>query len=115
MTHEQMYKAVREKVIEAVPSIAKEQEVINQFLDNLDSLPIDPSEAFGRVPYMNRDIRLSDVLLAFKKKGWHLSVQQEGLLSDCDNKVMGTWLLTSDDLSQQSPETIKFLFDILCK
>lgn len=118
MTHEQMYKAVREKVVEAVPSITKEQKLFDGFSDALQSLPCDPEEAFGELPNLSRPIRLADVLHTMREKDIGIFVTgvflQDTNLADMQPTGV-SWSLTLDDLSQQSPETIKFLFDVLCK
>lgn len=67
------------------------------------------------------DIRLADVLLAIDKTPhWMLgkwSVRSDGAIATPDNfmhgDILASWNLHKDDLTQQSPETLQFLADLL--
>jgi hypothetical protein len=158
MTHEQMYKAVREKVIEVCPELmelsfgcdikihltngggeeatflgySKDGMVCStwaKFHDNKESVQYAlPS----RIVILGHPIRISHVLRAIKATGKvSTSINENGRISLLEpikfsasavipNTYPVHWVgcsydLTSDDLAQQSPETIKFLFDVLCK
>ena len=74
-------------------------------------------------PYkiLGRPIRLADVLLALWEKrikpleGWLFVDIQGQFISGIDLEEKGIfWNLKEDDLSKQSPETIKFLTELLC-
>ena len=66
---------------------------------NTVSLRIEALEILGR------DIRLADVLLAMgAKENW------EDLI-----RGKNSWNLKNDSLDQQSPETIAFLYQLLCE
>lgn len=66
---------------------------------------------------LGRPIRLADVLLAIKADVY---IDSDGffliMLDDNDvRKVGAKWNLQKNNLDDQSPETIKFLLDLLCK
>lgn len=179
MTHEQMYKAVREKVIEVCPELMElsfgckvnirkgkmgywgdskigKGTVIDTFLgkkvshsgydpveDNisavLDNGTIRTTFSCSKngVEILGHPIRISHVLRAMgeaslpnneflatylyqdtkQKDFWICHKKESDYVLNREEYVISSkkWDLEKDDLAQQSPETIKFLFDILCK
>lgn len=96
MTHEQMYEAVRAKVIEACPDAAetirishilRAMQKINSKKDSRDEYYLND----GGIFFLNAHRRDKPIL------------DHNG----------GYWNLPSDDLAKQSPEVIKFLYSIL--
>ena len=87
------YDIVREACIKANPDIEVGEEI---------------AEENG----MMRPIRLADVLLAIREK-MPLGNIPMGHGTSVLNLMMQHWNLRTDDLSQQSPETLKFLADLL--
>ena len=60
--------------------------------------------------------RLADVLLVIKKMYMNGTLQKEGEFkngTEWFGEIAWDWNLRSDDLTQQSEETINFLFDLL--
>lgn len=90
------YEAVREEIVEACPEL----------------------EDGG---YVERTARLSHVLRAIKAGGEpsvefpSLTMTLNGRFKNTTCHLLDRWDLTKDDLSLQSPETIDFLFNILCE
>jgi hypothetical protein len=84
---------------------------IERDLFHSTSLP-NGADTFGVNAIYGRPIRLSDVLLAMNvqlfKDSWDLPV-----LDYDGSKIIALWNLRKDDLTQQSPETIDFLYDLL--
>lgn len=141
MTTQEKIEAIRLACIKVNPDIDKEQEIADQFLDELDRLPCDAEEAFGKIPPVDRPIRLADVLFVignnqdkWREKCWFTWVfpvaqelgkdgewanfcgysHQKGwaLLTNYDKCPVG-WNLREDDLSEQTPETINFIHELL--
>lgn len=115
MTHTERLGAVRQKCIEANPTIVR--------WGGFDLAKM----ALGGVPESAPDevrpIRLADVLLAIGKAmtrgnsyfvdadgGFHEWFAPQGRL---DLRTVGRWNLRADDLSQQSEETIDFIASLL--
>lgn len=65
--------------------------------------------------YIGRPIRLADVLLALNAATSRtplFSINDDGTLSD-DMTSKDFWNLRGDDLTRQTPETLKFLAELL--
>lgn len=77
----------------------------------------------GDEPYIVKDspLRLSHVLRAIKAGGEpsvefpSLTMTLKGRFKNTTCHLLDRWDLTKDDLSLQSPDTIDFLFNILCE
>lgn len=109
--------AVREKVIAAVPGIPT-----REYIDQIGNEPA----TRHRVPI--RPITLADVLLAMEKADQDWSIYSSGEFyrewtedAGCgcchdDRSAFGpTYNLSDNNLDNQSPETIQFLADVLCR
>ena len=114
MTHEQKLEAVRAKIIEAVPSIPK--------LEIACELSREKNKDKGSFHHLliKRPIRLVDVLIAITNSKYLLRDQYKYPLWDAETPTVGDiilyeWIFEQDDLNLQSPETVSFLFDLLCK
>lgn len=74
------------------------------------------SEDVDDLKILGRPIRLADILLAISKTGLVSSllscmVHKDGTFTCLDF----SWNLKDDSLDQQSPETLAFLINLLCK
>ena len=102
----QKLQAVREAVTKAVPSIKSH-------------CPSCGGAVFGE---SCRPIRLADVLAAMEKVEADYFIDMSGtfvkqnttLDGDAPERTDYKWNLLDDDLSHQTPETIDFLYEILC-
>lgn len=109
MTRTQSEQIVREVVIQAVPEIG--EECSNCKWERSDGY-VHKSTRIGnrwcRKTVTSRPIRLADVLLAMEKAGY-----RESFTSLLDLEWSGCWNLRADSLSEQSPETLQFLAELL--
>lgn len=95
--------------------------------DSLDTVTIgtaSPFESYNLYPseytVLGRPIRLADVLMAIKQEHRIFAVDDNGDIISLDiagrvitYPALANWNLRLDDLTQQSPETLQFLSDLL--
>ena len=76
--------------------------------NNLQAVREAVIEAVSSEATRNHDevVRLADVLLA-DRDSLNVKIHQD--------EIIDLWNLTADDLNHQTPETISFLYDILCE
>lgn len=125
MTPKQAYEIVRKACIEAVPKIVEEHSV--QCDMDTSSGYITPHEELGCEV---RPIRLADVLCALASEPWEYTAwldestfetpmflmrkKLEKLKKMADKKYI-TWNLRNDSLTEQTPECLWFLAELLGK
>jgi hypothetical protein len=120
MTYAEKIKAIREKCIEVNPEIDKD---INECSECRRDVVVG-----GVRVVKDRPIRLADVLVAIEKsKGQErMTKQKEHIVLDTNGDFVSgghytktgyiryaTWNLRADDLTEQSPECIDFLYNLL--
>ena len=106
MTSQEKLQAVREAVIKAVPSIQGRN--TSMILDGVFS---------GIVNHRDDKIRLADALAAMnniKCGKFDVDLFYHAIDGSFEKSFPIFWNLLDDDLNHQTPETISFLYEILC-
>ena len=139
MTNQKKIQFIRERCIEANPSIKKLEfgcEVewkgagaskgifIKDKRDDSKSYlfygsdrveTFDKEQCKEHVSIIGRPIRLADMLLAFKSENILAQVDTKGQINFQPFKGDTSWNLLKDNLQDQSPETIDFIYSLLTK
>ena len=103
MTPQELITKIREKVIEACPDVAGRN----------TSVTI-PKPFSGLINYRDERIGIAEILRTVcDSMSVSISISETGLFKDGDDITGINWDLARDRLEDQSPEVLKFLWELL--